>query len=79
MRGILYPASNVIFAAQEDITKLPVAADPSVSPNPLTSTYGGCVIEAGPDSFLASKPQALALCAELGLSDRLIGTPATRR
>jgi hypothetical protein len=41
MRGILYPASNVIFAAQEDLTKLTPAADPSVSPNPLTSTYGG--------------------------------------
>jgi hypothetical protein len=41
MRGVLYPASNVIFAAQDDITKLPQPADPSVSPNPLTSTYGG--------------------------------------
>jgi hypothetical protein len=41
MRGILYPSSNVIFAAQTDISKLPPAADPSVSPNPLTSTYGG--------------------------------------
>jgi hypothetical protein len=41
MRGIIYPASNVIFAAQDDITKLAPAADPSVSPNPLTSTYGG--------------------------------------
>src|SRR5712692_4296078 len=41
MRGILYPSSNVIFAAQADLSKLPPAADPSVSPNPLTSTYGG--------------------------------------
>jgi hypothetical protein len=41
MRGVVYPASNVIFAAQTDISKLPPAADPSVSPNPLTSTYGG--------------------------------------
>jgi len=41
MRGTLYPASNVLFAAQEDLSKQPAAADPSVSPNPLTTTYGG--------------------------------------
>ena len=41
MRGIIYPASNVIFAAQQDLTKLEAVPDPSVSPNPLTSTYGG--------------------------------------
>jgi hypothetical protein len=41
MRGILYPASNVIFAAQEDLSKQPPAADASTSPNPLTTTYGG--------------------------------------
>jgi hypothetical protein len=41
MRGILYPASNVIFAAQDDLSKQPPAADAATSPNPLTSTYGG--------------------------------------
>ena len=41
MRGIVYPASNVIFAAQEDLSKQPPAADASTSPNPLTTTYGG--------------------------------------
>lgn len=41
MRGILFPASNVVFAAQEDMTTWKPAADPSTSPNPLTSTYGG--------------------------------------
>jgi hypothetical protein len=41
MRGILYPASNVIFAAQEDLSKQPVPPDASTSPNPLTTTYGG--------------------------------------
>jgi hypothetical protein len=40
MRGILYPSSNVIFAAQDDLSNQTPAADPSVSPNPLTSTYG---------------------------------------
>ena len=41
MRGILYPASNVIFAAQDDLAKQPKPEDASTSPNPLTTTYGG--------------------------------------
>src|SRR5437764_4345835 len=41
MRGTLYPASNVLFAAQEDLSKQPQPPDASVSPNPLTNTYGG--------------------------------------
>ncbi len=41
MRGTLYPASNVVFAAQEDFSKQPVPPDASTSPNPLTTTYGG--------------------------------------
>ncbi len=34
----------------------------------------GFVIEAGPDSFLSSKPRGMGLCAELGLAGRLHGT-----
>ena len=42
MRGVLFPNSNVIFFAQEeDPAKVPPAKDPSLSPNPLASTYGG--------------------------------------
>lgn len=41
MRGVIYPASNVVFAAQEDPAAVKPAEDPSVSPNPLSSTYGG--------------------------------------
>ena len=40
MRGILFPASNVVFAAQEDPATVKAADDPSTSPNPLSSTYG---------------------------------------
>jgi hypothetical protein len=43
MRGIVYPASNVVFAGQGDLSNLPKAKDPATSPNPLTSTYGGWV------------------------------------
>lgn len=34
----------------------------------------GCVVEAGPDSFLTEKPQAAALARELGLGDLLLGS-----
>jgi oxygen-dependent protoporphyrinogen oxidase len=39
-----------------------------------TETEGGFVLEAGPDSMLAQKPEALALCRELGLGERLTPT-----
>jgi oxygen-dependent protoporphyrinogen oxidase len=40
----------------------------------------GYIVEGGPDCFLAEKPWARELCAELGIEDRLIGTdPASRR
>jgi hypothetical protein len=42
MRGIIYPASNVIFASQgTDPATLKPAADPSTATDPLLSTYGG--------------------------------------
>ena len=41
MKGILYPSSNVIFAAQnENPADVKPAPDPSTAPNPLASTYG---------------------------------------
>ena len=39
-----------------------------------TETVEGFVIEAGPDSFLAEKPQAAAMARELGLGDDLMGS-----
>jgi oxygen-dependent protoporphyrinogen oxidase len=40
----------------------------------LTERLEGFVIEAGPDSFLAEKPEAAALARELGLGDSLMGS-----
>jgi protoporphyrinogen/coproporphyrinogen III oxidase len=37
-----------------------------------TETRDGCVLEAGPDSFLAAKPWALELIRKLGLDDEVI-------
>jgi oxygen-dependent protoporphyrinogen oxidase len=44
-----------------------------------TETTGDFVIEAGPDSILAQKPEGLALCRTLGLADRLIPTNPEKR
>ncbi len=41
MKGIFYPNSNVIFAAQnDDPAKVAPAKDPSIAVNPLESSYG---------------------------------------
>jgi cytochrome c556 len=44
MRGVLYPASNVVFFAQSenpaDVKYVP-GQDPSMATDPLTSTFGG--------------------------------------
>ncbi|HTV64428.1 MAG TPA: protoporphyrinogen oxidase [Bryocella sp.] len=39
----------------------------------------GCLVEAGPDSFLTEKPWAQALCQELGIADQLIGSNDAQR
>jgi len=40
----------------------------------VTERVDGCLVEAGPDSFLTEKPWASDLCREVGLGDRLIGS-----
>jgi hypothetical protein len=42
MRGVLFPSSNVIFAAQnEDFAKIQQDKDPSLATDPLRSVYNG--------------------------------------
>jgi protoporphyrinogen/coproporphyrinogen III oxidase len=40
----------------------------------VTEWVDGCLLEAGPDSFLTEKPWASELCREVGLGDQLIGS-----
>ncbi|MEJ7733876.1 MAG: protoporphyrinogen oxidase [Polyangiaceae bacterium] len=44
-----------------------------------TERHGDFVLDAGPDSFLTTKPQARALCQELGLGAELIETRSENR
>lgn len=39
----------------------------------------GCLVEAGPDSFLTEKPWALSLCQELGIAGEVIGSNDAQR
>lgn len=40
----------------------------------MTERADGCLIEAGPDSFLTEKPWAADLCRQLGIGGQLIGS-----
>ncbi len=65
--------------AQRDRSFVLLEAAPRLGGVIRTESAGGFLMEAGPDSLLAQKPEALALCRELGLGDRLIPTnPAER-
>ena len=56
------------------IEEMLIEASPRLGGVVQTETVDGFVIEAGPDSFLAEKPQAAAMARELGLGDELIGS-----
>jgi oxygen-dependent protoporphyrinogen oxidase len=42
-----------------------------------TERFGGRAVDLGPDAFLARRPEAVALCRELGLDDELV-SPGSR-
>ncbi len=53
-------------------------AAPQLGGKIVTERVGGFVFEAGPDSFLTIKPEALELCRTLGLADQVVRTLAPR-
>jgi oxygen-dependent protoporphyrinogen oxidase len=61
-----------------DLTVL--EASSRIGGNIATERFDGYLVESGPDAFVITRPQALDLCHELGLSGRLIETrPENRR
>ena len=64
--------------AQAGVAVTLVEAGPRLGGKIATERIDGFVVEAGPDSFLATRPAAVELCRELGLRDRLIGTTEPR-
>ena len=44
-----------------------------------TAREAGFIMERGPDCFLSTKPEGIALCRELGLESRLAGPKSAHR
>lgn len=67
-------AAYWLCRARRDLKVTLFEQRPRLGGNILTERWEGFLMDAGPDSFLATKPDALALCEELGLRDELITT-----
>ncbi len=65
--------------ARAPVEEFLIEAGPRLGGVIRTERVEGFLIEAGPDSFLTEKPQAAALCRELGLGDQLIGSNDAER
>ncbi len=64
----------------EAVTVTVLERSPRFGGNVVTERVDGYVLDAGPDSWVVTKPQASALARELGLEGQLIGTnPENRR
>jgi hypothetical protein len=64
MRGVLYPAANVVFSAQADNpgeVKFVPGHDPTMSTDPLTSTFGGWVAVENAALALAESASLLSI------------------
>ncbi len=59
---------------KRQVPYLLLEAGPSLGGVIRTETRDGFLLEGGPDSMLAQKPEGIALCRELGLGDRLVPT-----
>src|SRR2546425_4433068 len=71
-------ALNAAVSASLLDTATLLEAAPQLGGKIVTERMGGFVLEAGPDSFLTIKPEALELCRPLGLADQVVGTLAPR-
>ena len=68
------------LTANENLEYVLYEASPRLGGVLRTEYVDGCVVEAGPDSFLTEKPCAADLCRSLGIGDQFIGSnDATRK
>ncbi|MBL8290574.1 MAG: protoporphyrinogen oxidase [Bryobacterales bacterium] len=71
--------SAAYYLGKAGITPTVVEREPRLGGVITTEVVDGCVIEGGPDSFLAAKPAALELIGELGLAGEVIASNDDRR
>lgn len=66
--------STAYYLAKAGVSSTLIEARPRLGGVIQSEHVEGCVIEAGPDSFLSMKPAAMDLIRELGLADEVIGS-----
>lgn len=71
--------SAAYYLQQRGIDCTLIEASPQLGGVIRTEQVDGCLVEAGPDSFIAQKPWALELIREVGLGDEVIGSNDDRR
>lgn len=66
--------STAYYLAKAGIPSTLIEPRPRLGGVIQSEQVDGCVVEAGPDSFLSMKPAAMDLIRELGLADEVIGS-----
>jgi oxygen-dependent protoporphyrinogen oxidase len=66
--------STAYYLSKAGVTCTLIEARPQLGGVIQTEHMQNCVVEAGPDSFLAAKPQATDLIRELGMESEVIGS-----
>jgi oxygen-dependent protoporphyrinogen oxidase len=66
--------STAYYLSKVGIRSLLIEREPRLGGVITTEVVDGCVVEGGPDSFLAAKPWAMDLIRDLGLEQEVIGS-----
>jgi oxygen-dependent protoporphyrinogen oxidase len=66
--------STAYYLAKAGVSSTLIEKRPRLGGVIQTERIDGCLVEAGPDSFLAAKPWAIELIRELGLESEVIGS-----
>lgn len=74
--GIAGLAAAHELADRDGVATTVLEASPHLGGKVRTAPFAGTDLDTGPDAFLARRPEAVQLCAELGLTERL-EAPAT--
>lgn len=74
--GITGLAAAFALAGRDGVEVTLCEADEGLGGKVRSEAFAGVDLDLGPDAFLARRPEAVALCQELGLADALVA-PAT--
>lgn len=75
--GISGLAAAHALAARGDVAVTICETDEHLGGKVRTEVFAGSLLDVGPDAFLARRPEAVALCRDLGLGEELVSPAAT--